>query len=422
MAESVTLPVETTQQMERLGSVDFAVGVASEDQAGTIAHVVQAAWTGLVQTFPGARVAVIHVDAGSRDGTAERVQATIPADFLLQTSIAPNGAARLAAPPPVANTRALQMIFALASSLGARGCAVLGADITNISPDWVARLLSPVADDRADYVAPYFARHRFAGAITTGVVYPFVRALYGRRIRYPMAGEFACSTRLLQHYLAAPVWRSELTRLGIEAWLTTQAMVGEFRIIQADLGVRAQSESAGDLSGTLTRVLGALFLDAERSALLWQKVRGSQPVPIERATEKAVIEDVAVDQQRSVEAFRLGVQNLTEVWAPVLPPLTLLELRRLARLGDTQFRMPDALWARMVYDFALAYRTRALNRDHLLAAFIPLYSGWLGSFIGELQAASEPEVEARIEHLCLQYEAEKPYLISRWRWPDRFNP
>jgi hypothetical protein len=31
-------------------------------------------------------------------------------------------------------------------------------------------------------------------------------------------------------------------------------------------------------------------------------------------------------------------------------------------------------------------------------------------------------VEQRIEALCLAYEAEKGYLISRWRWPDRFNP
>ena len=32
------------------------------------------------------------------------------------------------------------------------------------------------------------------------------------------------------------------------------------------------------------------------------------------------------------------------------------------------------------------------------------------------------KVEARVEQLCLRYETEKPYLISRWRWPDRFSP
>jgi hypothetical protein len=39
-----------------------------------------------------------------------------------------------------------------------------------------------------------------------------------------------------------------------------------------------------------------------------------------------------------------------------------------------------------------------------------------------MQSADAAQVEARIEELCLRYETEKPYLMSRWRWPDRFNP
>jgi len=27
-----------------------------------------------------------------------------------------------------------------------------------------------------------------------------------------------------------------------------------------------------------------------------------------------------------------------------------------------------------------------------------------------------------VQQLSMVYEAQKPYLISRWRWPDRFNP
>ena len=422
MPEPLTFLEETAQQIARLGSVDFVVGVASADHAATIGPVVQAAWQGLVQTFPGSRVALLHVDAGSRDDTAERALAAVPSEFLVQAAVPANGASRLGAAPPAADASALQMIFALATALNARACAVVEPDITNITPDWVARLLVPVAEDRADYVAPYFTRHRFAGAITTSVVYPFVRALYGKRIRYPVAGEFACSPRLLQHYLGAKVWRSELARLGIEVWLTTQAIVGGFRLAQAELGVKTQSEASADLPQTLSRALGSMFQDAELGAAAWQKVRGSRAVPLEQAAQTVTPEEPPLDQARLLEAFRLGVRNLTEVWTPVLSPLALLELSRLAALTDAQFRMPAPLWARTVYDFALAYHMRVMNRDHLLAAFTPLYSGWLGSFIGELQTATDLEAEARVEQLCLQYEAEKPYLISRWRWPDRFSP
>jgi hypothetical protein len=30
--------------------------------------------------------------------------------------------------------------------------------------------------------------------------------------------------------------------------------------------------------------------------------------------------------------------------------------------------------------------------------------------------------EAHIEALAAAFETDKPYLVSRWRWPDRFNP
>jgi len=39
-----------------------------------------------------------------------------------------------------------------------------------------------------------------------------------------------------------------------------------------------------------------------------------------------------------------------------------------------------------------------------------------------MSAAPSQDVERRVQQLSMVYEAQKPYLISRWRWPDRFNP
>ena len=84
--------------------------------------------------------------------------------------------------------------------------------------------------------------------------------------------------------------------------------------------------------------------------------------------------------------------------------------------------MPDAVWARIVYDFVLAHRSRVMDRDHLLRALTPLYLGWLASYVLQVRDASAAEAEQRIDALCIAYETQKAYLISRWRWPDRFNP
>jgi glucosylglycerate synthase len=81
--------------------------------------------------------------------------------------------------------------------------------------------------------------------------------------------------------------------------------------------------------------------------------------------------------------------------------------------------MPDNLWARIIYDFLLAHRLRTINRGHLLGAMVPLYLAWVASYIN---VTAESDGESHIEAVTTAFETEKPYLVSRWRWPDRFNP
>ena len=423
MLEPVALPVDVAEQVERLKPVDFVVGIASRGNAGTIGGGVRAAWAGLGQSLPGARVAVVQADFGASDGTLERAREALPRDELVQVTVTTDRVPRLG-DGSSSRADALRVIFSIPAQLGARGCAMLEPDVTNVTPDRVARLLGPLESDQADFVTPSYARHRFTGAVTTSIVYPYVRALYGKRLRYPAGGEFACSSRLLQRFLAADIWRTQAARLGIDVGIAIQALTGSFRLTQVLLAEKSQLANDGlDLAGTLSQVLGALFGETERTMSVWQKVRGSEPVPVRHAN--GVLGGMPpgpVNRTRSLDAFRLGAHNLQEVWSPVISPMAQLELQKLARLPDESFRFPDSLWARTVYDFALAYHLRVMNREHLLSAFTPLYAGWLGSWIGEMVSAREPDVEARIEQLCLQYEVEKPYFISGWRSPDRFNP
>jgi hypothetical protein len=123
-----------------------------------------------------------------------------------------------------------------------------------------------------------------------------------------------------------------------------------------------------------------------------------------------------------LESFQLGAKNLQDVWGVILPPTTLLELRRMSRLAQDQFRFPDQAWVRIVYDFALGHRLRTISRDHLLRSFTPLYLGWIASYALEMQTARTTDADLRIERLSKAFEDNKSYLVSRWRWPDRFNP
>jgi len=154
---------------------------------------------------------------------------------------------------------------------------------------------------------------------------------------------------------------------------------------------------------------------------VWQRVRGSVPVPLIGDPPAVVLETPQVNVEGLIESFRLGYRELRDIWTWTMPPKSIVDLRRLLDVPPQRFRLDDDLWARIVYDFALGYRLRVLPRDHLLRSLTPLYLGWLASMILQVRDVPPEGADARIEQLALAFEAEKPYLVSRWRWPERFR-
>jgi len=207
------------------------------------------------------------------------------------------------------------------------------------------------------------------------------------------------------------------------ASLAPLAVCENLKVCQVHLGARTYPPvDWTNVSSLLAEVLGPIFLDIERNAVCWQRVRESLPVPIFGEPFAPPTGFGSVDVDRLVNSFQLGVRDLQDIWGLVLPPASLLELRKLGRLASDQFAMSDELWVRVVYDFALAYHLRTINRDHLIRSMTPLYLGWVASHAREVANAEAATIEKRLDRLARTYEVGKSYLVSRWRWPDRFNP
>ena len=101
---------------------------------------------------------------------------------------------------------ALRTMLAAAELLRAKACAIVSPESTNITPDWIDRLLRPVYREDFDLVTPLYQRHKFDGSLLRNLIYPMTRALYAKRLREPYAVEFAFSGRLGGHLLEQPVW------------------------------------------------------------------------------------------------------------------------------------------------------------------------------------------------------------------------
>jgi hypothetical protein len=389
--------------------------------------VARAVRAGLAASFADRPSRIVLADGASTD--AARVREAFVAGELLEVTAARAGADLLEVPYHgiPGKARVLHAVLRAARELGASACVVLDGSVRSVAPQWIEWLARPILEHDVDFVSPYYQRQPHEGALTRGVVYPLLRALYGVRIRQPGAPEFACSARLLDRLLEDDLWDREGAQIGVDLWVTTVAAADDFSVADAMLGVRSHRTrgEALDLSATVTQVVGSLFADLERHVDVWQRRRGSRAVPLVGDTASPPPlpppRSGEADPQRLIESCRLGYRELRDIWTWVMPPRTILDLRRIVEGPADRFRIEDELWARIIYDFALAYRMRTLAREHLLQSLVPLYLGWLASFVLQIGDGGPAAVDGRLEQLGAAFEEQKPYLIARWRWPERLR-
>ncbi len=405
---------EAAAAEQEIVATDLLIGLPTCGSVQTIEHVVDAV-----------RVAV----------DASQVSTTIVVRSDAIGAVPPestNGFKLLPYPiPPVGNipgategwSEAYRAVFALSKKTGAKATALLGADLDGFTPERTERLLRPVDDKGADLVVAAYAHNKYEGMITSGILYPLTSTLYGKRVRWPYAADFGLSARMVNRLSLPPPPALAISRRDTLIWMVLDAVRGDFDVCQTHFGARARAgREPTDLSSMLAHVLGPIFLDMEFNAAHWQRNASSQPIDTFGHPNVLVDEPGTVDVRPLIEAFQLGYQNLQPVWSLILPPATLLELKKLTQATPERFRIADTLWARIIYDFALGHRLRQLNRDHLLRALTPLYRAWVASYALEVEHADTQQAERRIEQLRLAYESERRYLLSRWRWPDRFSP
>lgn len=417
--DEALLPAPLPERLGEIGPVDILVGIPSFNNARTIDHVVRAIQAGFAKYFPDDRVLLLNSDGGSTDDTQEVVRTTSLADYGTILAAHPvHGVHRIVTPYHgiPGKGSALRTVFAVAKAVNAKACAVVDADLRSITPEWLDLLISPVYRHGFDFVAPLYRRHKYDGTITNSIVYPLSRALYGKRVRQPIGGDFGFSGRLASHYLEHDVWHSDVARFGIDIWMTTTAITSGYRVCQSFLGAKIHDvkDPGVDLSAMLTQVVSSVFSLMESHEQLWKSVGETQTVPLFGFEHTVGLEAIRVDVGRMVGIFRSGARDLSTIWQRILAPETFSLVQSLTGTDDGRFRFPAGLWVQVVYDFAAAYHNPAMNRDHLLRSITPLYLGRTASFVNETADADANQVEDIIEELCREYESRKAYLVERW--------
>ena len=410
---------DIAEQLDKIKEADILIGIPSYNNARTIGHVVKAVQAGLEKYFSGYKSVLVNSDGGSTDGTTEVVKSTVIEDidyiwmhhrvepfFKIVTPY-------IGIPGKGSSFRA---IFEIAEALKVKACAVVDSDLRSINPEWIELLIKPVLDYSFDYVAPLYQRHKFDGTITNNIIYPLTRALYGKRIRQPIGGDFGFSGQLLKYFLTKDVWQTDIARFGIDIWMTTEALANGFKIAQAFLGAKIHNpkDPGSDLSVMLAEVVGSTFSLMETYKDIWKQIQGSDKIPSFGFQYEVEPEDIRVNTKRMLGIFRDGINGLSDIWIKILGAGDLRRLESLMNMPDEEFNFPADLWTGVIYDYALAYHKRKLPSNQLLKSLTPLYLGKVASFVMEVENLDQQQCEVKIEDLCLAFEQNKNHLINNW--------
>jgi len=408
MHYNTALRAYTSKRIEEIESADILVGIPCFNNERTIEHVIQMVTHGLANHYKDKRCVIIVADGGSTDDTRETAK-----EFQIKpwqekiVSIYRGQGGK---------GTALRSVFEAASRLSVKALAVVDSDLRSITPDWVKHLLDPVLTKGYQFVAPVYLRHKYDGTITNNIVYNLTRALYGKRIRQPIGGDFALSRDLAKFYAEQDVWETDVARFGIDIWMTTNAITQNFRICQSNLGVKIHdAKDPGQHLGPMFRqVLWTIFSLMERHESYWKGVRGSEAVELFGYQGYVEPEPVKVDADAMIEHFKIGHQQFSSLWREIFCRDCFEEIVRCAEADTKSFRLSTDTWVRILYELAATFHQWKVNRNKLIDLVTPLYYARVASFVRQSWEMSSAEAEELVEEQALKFEDHKDYLVKVW--------
>jgi hypothetical protein len=422
LAENAFLSDDLLRQLMDVGEVDLLVGISSHNPAVTTRHALCAIERSVQQHFTRQRAVIVNTcsegEADGKDGTARlgnlaEENPRLPMLATLRTV----HQVKVDFSVPPSPRLALRTILAAADLLRARACAVLSPGAADLTPNWIANLLTPVYRDNFDFVAPLYTRHKFQGLLARNLLYPMSRAVFGRGIRELYSDEWGFSGGLAAVCLDQDVWNEDQIRERPEAWMGISAIASNFRCCQSFLGQKIQSatDSGTTIVELFRQAVGNLFWCIESRQSAWLERDSPETVHTIGPDHELTPDPTDLNRHRIFEMFQSGVTELEPMLSSILDPETHAEIKSAVSLEESKFRFGPELWVRTVYDFATSYHHAVIHRDHLVQALAPLYRGMTFSFLVEHAASSAAEMEAASERLCAEFERQKPYLREKWK-------
>ncbi|MDP7140844.1 MAG: hypothetical protein QF506_00630 [Candidatus Woesearchaeota archaeon] len=352
---------------------DIVVGIPSYNEGKNISFVAEQVDLGLQKYYPNKKAIIINVDGGSADSTRKyflNAKTKTEKKSFCRKGVSGKG-------------NVFKMLFEFLKEHKVKAAIVVDSDLKSINPEWVKLMLGPVFKGY-DYCTPLYSRHKYDGTITNNIVYPIVYGLFGMDIRQPIGGDFSFSGRMANYWLKQE-WRKSTGQFGIDNFMTTSAIMGNFKICQIGLGAKVHKSSAPNLGRMFIEVIDTLFSNTLKSKKFISRVSKVKSTPVfgiklgkpqNLKVNKAKIRKKAVD----------GIDKFSSLYKKVLSPEVLIDIRK---------NISKETWCAIVYTFLKEFK-RSHSRK-LIEALSYLYFMRVCSFIEETEKMSSERTEKKIK-------------------------
>jgi len=204
----------------------IAIGIPTLNEEDTISNTTRVIDSGMSSFFGASNCYIINADNNSADNTKVNFENTPTS--CKKVYISSNGQQK------GKGLNVLNFIkYCYKNNI--EYAATIDSDISTIEADWVKKLFSPITKNGFDFVTPLYRRNRFEGSTTNHFAFPFIYTFFGTKIRQPIGGEFAFNRDYIDYLLSMQL-PDTVREYGIDIFLTTHAVAGNFKVAEALLG------------------------------------------------------------------------------------------------------------------------------------------------------------------------------------------
>jgi glycosyltransferase involved in cell wall biosynthesis len=398
---------DTKKSLSEVGHADVLVGIPSYNSASTIGNVIAQSAAGMSQYLADRRNLIFISDGGSTDETVQMAKSVQLAGGIQLVAGRYQGIA--------GKGSAVKAIFEAVLDVGATSVVMLDSDLRSVTPSWIELLARPVLDG-AGLITPRYARHKYDGTITNQLCFPLTQALYGKRVRQPIGGDFGLSGRLVRTLLESPLWDTQFVpRFGIDIFITSSALAQGFKVEEADLGakIHESKDPALQLASMFREVVGSALVCMRQYERSWRPIRGSSPVRLHKnEIVKAEPPAVSVNLDRLIRESR-AVYSEARYFKSALPTELRRTLDSTMSGAQSESDIPVDVWAQTIYQISSKFKTSTENEiSMLLEGLRGVWEARVAAFVRDTAQMTNEEAERKVEEEAKLFEATKGQLLE----------